>query len=65
MRASDSLAATAALIPDEIVDRLTANGTIADCRHRLREYRDAGIDEPVIFCDPRQFDLVIEGLSGA
>ncbi|TME14375.1 MAG: LLM class flavin-dependent oxidoreductase [Chloroflexi bacterium] len=65
VRASDSLAATAALIPDEIVDRLTANGTIADCRHRLREYRDAGIDEPVIFCDPRQFDLVIEGLSGA
>jgi 5,10-methylenetetrahydromethanopterin reductase len=57
--------AAAELIPDEIVDQLTATGSVDDCRRRLREYRDAGITEPVIFCHPSQYAPVLEGLAGA
>lgn len=64
-RARGGLEATTALIPDEVVDRLTATGSLEDCRRRLGEYRDAGITEPIVFCHPSQHAAVVEGLAGA
>ena len=36
-------------IPDEFVDKLVIAGTPEHCRRRLQEYRDAGVDMPVIY----------------
>ena len=38
----------AALVPDEAVDVFTITGDVATCRRRVREYRDAGLDEIVL-----------------
>lgn len=42
------LAAAAALVPDEAVDVFTITGDVAACRRRVREYRDAGLEELVL-----------------
>lgn len=42
------LAAAAALVPEEAIDAFTVAGTVADCRKRLREYAEMGLDELVI-----------------
>jgi alkanesulfonate monooxygenase SsuD/methylene tetrahydromethanopterin reductase-like flavin-dependent oxidoreductase (luciferase family) len=34
-------------IPDEVVDDLVVHGTPADCRARIQEYVDNGLDTPV------------------
>jgi 5,10-methylenetetrahydromethanopterin reductase len=64
-RQSGGLAAAAALVPDGVVDALSATGSPADCRRRLREYRDAGLTEPVVFTVPHQLDRVVDELAGA
>jgi 5,10-methylenetetrahydromethanopterin reductase len=38
-----------ALVPDEIVQLLTASGTAAECRDKVREYVDAGCTCPVLY----------------
>jgi 5,10-methylenetetrahydromethanopterin reductase len=42
------IAAAAKLVPDEAIDQLTIFGDPAACRRRLREYRDAGLEEIVL-----------------
>lgn len=42
------VAVAAALVPDEAVDVFTITGDAAACRRRVREYRDAGLDELVL-----------------
>jgi 5,10-methylenetetrahydromethanopterin reductase len=59
------LEAAARAIPDEVVDMLTANGSAADCRRRVAEYREAGMTEPILFTAPSQFDRVVRELAGA
>jgi 5,10-methylenetetrahydromethanopterin reductase len=42
------LAAASALVPDEAVEAFGIAGTPEHCRERLRDFIDAGIDEPVL-----------------
>ena len=43
-----------ALVPDEFVDKLVVFGTPDQCAKRVRQYRDAGVQLPVLF--PRPVD---------
>jgi probable F420-dependent oxidoreductase len=40
--------AAAALVPDEVIDAMCVHGTPAECRRRLQEYVDAGVNVPVL-----------------
>ncbi len=42
------LATAMALVPEEAVDAFTITGDIATCRRRVREYREAGLEELVL-----------------
>jgi 5,10-methylenetetrahydromethanopterin reductase len=42
------LAAAAKLVPEEAIDAFALAGTIEDCRRRVTEYADLGLDEIVI-----------------
>src|SRR5205807_10327611 len=42
------IAAAAALIPDEAVEAFAIAGTPQHCSRRLRDFIEAGIDEPVL-----------------
>jgi 5,10-methylenetetrahydromethanopterin reductase len=55
----------AELVPDEIVDQLTCSGTPDDCRQRIAERRQAGIDLPVIGLAYGDVDLAMEALATA
>jgi 5,10-methylenetetrahydromethanopterin reductase len=46
--AKRDLVTAAALIPDEAVEAFAVAGTPVECRKRLQDYIDAGLDEPVI-----------------
>jgi 5,10-methylenetetrahydromethanopterin reductase len=59
------LAAAARTIPDDVVDMLTANGSVGDCRRRIAEYREAGMTEPILFTEPAQLERVVQELAGA
>jgi alkanesulfonate monooxygenase SsuD/methylene tetrahydromethanopterin reductase-like flavin-dependent oxidoreductase (luciferase family) len=37
-----------AAIPDKVVDDLVIHGSLEQCRDRVQEYREAGLDTPVI-----------------
>ncbi|TDC98443.1 LLM class flavin-dependent oxidoreductase [Actinomadura sp. 7K507] len=45
-------AGAAAHVPQPVADAFVAHGTAADCAVRLQEYRDAGVDLPVVFPMP-------------
>jgi 5,10-methylenetetrahydromethanopterin reductase len=57
--AEGGLEATFGDLPDEFVARFAVIGTPADCRERVAEYRDAGVDLPVLMPDAASFDAVI------
>ncbi|MCX7196598.1 MAG: LLM class flavin-dependent oxidoreductase [Proteobacteria bacterium] len=42
------LDAATALVPEEAIDAFTVTGDVAGCARRLRQYLDAGVDEPVL-----------------
>jgi 5,10-methylenetetrahydromethanopterin reductase len=46
---NEQVAAAARLVPDEIVDLLTASGTAADARARVRHYLDHGCTCPILY----------------
>jgi 5,10-methylenetetrahydromethanopterin reductase len=45
----EEIRAAMALVPDEIVQLLTASGTAEECRAKVREYVDAGCTCPVLY----------------
>ena len=52
-------------VTDEMVDALVVAGDPSHCRRRIQEYRDAGVDMPIIFeamgtCSPGQSLKMIE-----
>jgi 5,10-methylenetetrahydromethanopterin reductase len=55
--------AAAPHVGDDIVDRLTAAGTVDDCRRRLDEYRAAGVDLPILAPVEGAIKLTIESLA--
>jgi 5,10-methylenetetrahydromethanopterin reductase len=65
IRQREGLESAAREIPDHVVDALTANGSVEDCRRRIGEYRRAGITEPILFSAADQLALVVERLIGS
>jgi 5,10-methylenetetrahydromethanopterin reductase len=55
--------AAAPLVGDDVVDLLTAAGTVGDCRRRLDEYRSAGVDLPILAPVDGAMELAIETLG--
>lgn len=55
--------AAAPAVGDEVVDLLSASGSVEDCRRRLDEYRDAGVDLPILAPVEGALELAIESLS--
>jgi 5,10-methylenetetrahydromethanopterin reductase len=49
-------------VTDEVVDLLTAAGTVEDCRQRLEEYRAAGVQLAVLAPIDGSLELAIESL---
>lgn len=60
---SQGIAAVAAVLPDEIVDRLTICGSPARCRERIATYRSAGLDLPILVAPADQAEEVIAVLG--
>jgi 5,10-methylenetetrahydromethanopterin reductase len=61
--ADEGLDAAAPLVGDEVVDLLTASGSVEDCRHRLDEYREAGVDLPILAPVDGALELTIDTLG--
>lgn len=55
--------AAAQSIDDEVVDRLTASGSVDDCRRRLEEYRAAGVQLPILSPVDGALELTIDRLA--
>jgi len=55
--------AAAPLVGDDVVNLLTAAGTVQDCRRRLDEYRAAGVELPVLAPVDGALELTIDALA--
>jgi 5,10-methylenetetrahydromethanopterin reductase len=53
----------AACVGDEVVDLLSAAGTVEDCRRRLEEYREAGVELPILAPVDGALELTIDSLA--
>jgi 5,10-methylenetetrahydromethanopterin reductase len=57
----DAVAEIAHVVPDAVVELLTASGTVADCRQAIERYRDAGCERPILFpLDERSIPTLID-----
>jgi len=52
-------------LPDALVQQQALCGPAAACRERLAEYRQAGLELPVLFPDPQSLEPTIQSLAGA
>lgn len=55
--------AAAPLVGDDVVEKLTASGSVEDCRRRLGEYREAGVDLPILAPVDGALELTIDTLA--
>jgi 5,10-methylenetetrahydromethanopterin reductase len=55
--------AAALLVGDDVVGKLTASGTVEDCRRRIDEYRAAGVELPVLAPVDGALELTIASLA--
>lgn len=55
--------AAAPLVGDDVVDLLTASGSVEDCRRRLDEYREAGVEVPILAPVDGALELTIDALA--
>ena len=60
---TDGVAAVAAVLPDEVIDRLTVNGSPERCRERIAEYRRSGLDLPILVAPSDQIGVVVDALG--
>ena len=60
---SGGVDAAAPLVGDDVVDLLTAAGSVEDCRRRLDEYRAAGVELPILVPVDGAMELAIEALG--
>jgi 5,10-methylenetetrahydromethanopterin reductase len=58
--AKEGLEGTFAHLPDDVVASHALCGTPAECRERLQDYRDAGLELPILFPDPGSVRPVLE-----
>jgi 5,10-methylenetetrahydromethanopterin reductase len=61
--AAGGVDAAAPSVGDDVVDLLSASGSVEECRRRLDEYRDAGVDLPILAPVDGALELTIESLS--
>ena len=54
--------AAAPLVGDDVVDLVSASGSVDDCRARLTEYREAGVELPILAPVEGALELTIDGL---
>lgn len=52
-------------LPDSLVEQHALCGPADNCRARLAEYRQAGLQLPILFPDPQSLEPVVHGLAGA
>jgi 5,10-methylenetetrahydromethanopterin reductase len=57
------LEGAAPLVGDEVVNLLSASGTVEDCRRRLEDYRAAGVQLPVLAPVDGAIELTIDALA--
>jgi 5,10-methylenetetrahydromethanopterin reductase len=57
------LEAASELVEDDVVDRLTVAGTVEECRARLDEYREAGVQLPILAPLETTMDLAVDSLA--
>jgi 5,10-methylenetetrahydromethanopterin reductase len=48
------------LVPDDLVERITASGTPEEARRKVQEYRDRGTTCPVLYPAGGDFRLLID-----
>jgi 5,10-methylenetetrahydromethanopterin reductase len=61
--ADGGVEAAAACVGDEVVDLLSAAGSVEDCRRRLDQYREAGVELPILAPVDGALELTIDSLS--
>ena len=54
----------ASLIPDELVRKLMAVGTVAECREKVAEYIDAGVTCPILYPLMPDIKPVVDAFAG-
>jgi 5,10-methylenetetrahydromethanopterin reductase len=52
-----------ALVPDDVVQLITASGTTEDCRAKVDEYLDAGCTCPVLYPLGDDVEAMIEAFA--
>ena len=61
--ANGGVESAAPVVGDEVVDLLTASGSVEDCRTRLQEYRQAGVRLPILAPVEGALELTIDSLG--
>ncbi len=60
----DQVVAASKLVPDEIVQMITASGTAEECRAKVAEYVDAGATCPILYPLGDDVRLMIDAFAG-
>lgn len=60
----DEVVEASKLVPDEIVQLITASGTPEECRAKVAEYMDAGCTCPVLYPLGADVDAMIDAFAG-
>jgi 5,10-methylenetetrahydromethanopterin reductase len=61
----DQVVAASKLVPDEIVQMITASGTADECRAKVAEYVDAGATCPILYPLGDDVHAMIDAFAGA
>ena len=56
--------AAASLIPEAMVEQFYVLGDAARCKQRIEEYREAGVDQPLLLPRLEDFEAVASTLAG-
>ena len=60
----DQVVAASKLVPDEIVQMITASGTADECRAKVAEYVEAGCTSPILYPLGDDVGLMIDAFAG-
>jgi 5,10-methylenetetrahydromethanopterin reductase len=53
-----------ALVPEEVVQMITASGTAGECRAKVREYAEAGCTCPILYPLGDDVDAMLQAFAG-
>jgi 5,10-methylenetetrahydromethanopterin reductase len=60
----EQVEAAAKLVPDDVVQLITASGTVDECREKVAEYVAAGCTCPVLYPLGPDVDAMIDAFQG-